>query len=148
MAEGILKSLLPERLQDRVRVISAGTLGLISSPASTDAIAAMQERGIDISAHLSQGLTASLIKESQIVFAMAREHIDYIYQVRPELAEGIFLLRAFDKQVEEVEDTDIADPIGLDIDTYRAARDLLQDEIERILPRLVEKIDRYFHTEE
>ena len=146
MAEGILKVLLPERLRDKVRVVSAGTLGLTASPASVNAATVMEELGIDIGGHLSQALTAKLLSESHIVFAMAQEHIDFLRQIRPELTERVFLLRTFDRQEEDPEESDIADPIGLDLNTYRVCRDLLIDEIVRILPRLIEMIDKYYRT--
>jgi protein-tyrosine-phosphatase len=146
MAEGILKALLPERLQDKVRVVSAGILGLAASQASVNAVTVMEELGIDISGHLSQAITANLLKESHIVFAMAQEHIDFLHRIRPELTEGVFLLRTFDSQEEDLEESDVADPIGLDLNTYRVCRDLLVDEIVRILPRLIELIDRYYRT--
>ncbi len=144
MAVGLLRSKLPANLREKVRVTSAGTLGIQGSPATKEAIDVMKELGVDISRHSSSGITGALVKESNIVFAMAHEHVDYLQRMYPERRDDIFLLRTFDRKSKPLGLESIPDPIGLSLETYREVRDMLADEITRILPRLVRLINDYY----
>jgi len=143
MAEGILRSRLPQDLQDKVRVLSAGTLGLSGYPATEEAIQVSKEIGVDISEHISQGLSPELVEESNIIFAMAQDHIDYLLHHFPEKRENIFLLKRFARDDQPSSDDSIIDPIGMRIDFYRTIRDIIAQEIDRILPRLTQLITDY-----
>ncbi|TMM14232.1 MAG: hypothetical protein E6G01_13130 [Actinobacteria bacterium] len=73
MAEGLLRDRL-DRLGIETRVHSAGLLGS-GSPAAPEAIAALQARGIDISAHRSRRLSGPLVAGADLILGMAREHV-------------------------------------------------------------------------
>lgn len=140
MAEGLLRAKLPEELQDKVEVASAGTLGINGSPATEFAIAASGELGADISNHRSQGVAKKLLKDSDIIFAMSREHQEILQRSAPRLRENIFLLRTFDRDSGEQVDDSIADPISRDLEIYRECAQMIADELDRILPRLKQLI--------
>ncbi len=145
IAEGLMKIKAPEKFRDRVRVASAGTLGLDGHSATDFAIQAAGELGADISRHRSQGVNQDLVRNADIIFAMAREHKDYLEREFPEVRDNVFLLRTFDRPPQETADDSIDDPIGRSLSVYRQCAALIDSELNRILPRLVklmeEKLD-------
>ena len=141
MAAGLLKVKLPPHLQEEVNVVSAGTLGLQEQPATPNAVEVAQERGADIRDHRSQGLSESLVANSDIIFCMAQEHRDYMLRHFPAFRDNVFLLRDFAAS-DKLEDPDIFDPIGSSIGVYRECRRIIESELDRILPYLVDLIEQ------
>jgi protein-tyrosine phosphatase len=117
MAEGLFKKYLAEKLccpVDRLEekgyiVTSAGTLGMVGFPASTEAVRACAAKGIDIGGHRSRALSRLLIEQSELIFALARIHRDTVVEISPEAADRCLLLE---------KDADIPDPIGQSQATY------------------------------
>jgi protein-tyrosine phosphatase len=143
MAEGLLRLKLPSRLQDEVAIASAGTLGIDGMPAARSSIEIVLERGGDISQHRSQAVTADLVEEADLILAMAHEHVEYLHENFPHYRENVFLLKRFARNNNEAasqndpDDDEIFDPIGSDKETYRACAQMIDDELERIMPTLV-----------
>jgi protein-tyrosine phosphatase len=73
MAEGLLRDRL-DRLGIAARIQSAGVLDS-GSPAAPEAVAVLQERGIDISAHRSRRLSGPLVADADLILGMARQHV-------------------------------------------------------------------------
>ncbi len=144
MAVGLLRSKLPADLRAKVNVRSAGTLGIQGSHATEDAVVVMKELNIDISEHVSGGVTESLVADSNIILVMANEHTKYLQKKYPKRRDDIFLLRTFDRKSKPLGMESIPDPIGLSTEAYREIRDMLAEEITRVLPRLVRLIDDYY----
>ena len=69
MAEVLFAHLVPE-----AEVSSAGTMDWSGQPAHEYAIAAMAERGLDLSAHRSRRLSEYLVDESDLIVVMTRNH--------------------------------------------------------------------------
>ena len=114
------------------RVLSAGVGAMDGVPASAHAVRALQELGIDITAHQSQRLTAELVQQADYIFGMTQGHVDSIALLYPRSAEKTFVLREFDDTLEEFE-KDISDPIGGSLDTYRECRDQIEQGISSML---------------
>lgn len=146
LAEGLLRVKLPVRLQDEVEVKSAGTLGIEDSPAARYSVELVQEMGGDISNHRSQSLTEELMRETDLVLAMASEHVDYLHEEFPQYRENVFLLKRFGRAAGEANtddsDDDIFDPVGLSKETYRLCAEIIDEELERIMPTLVNFIQQ------
>ena len=144
MAEGMLRAKLPDELLAKVDIKSAGTMGLYGNSATPSAIFAAREKGADISVHSSQGVNRDIISESNIIFCMAQEHVDFIAEYFPEAEQKVYLLKAFDTaNPAMLSNQDIDDPIGGSIDIYRNCADEIDIELERILPRIIELIEDY-----
>jgi protein arginine phosphatase len=143
MAEGLLRLKLPSRLQDEVVIESAGTLGIDGMPAARNSIEIVQERGGDISRHRSQAVTGELVEDADLILAMAHEHVEYLHENFPQYRENVFLLKRFAQNgngapnQDDPDDDEIFDPIGSDKETYRACAQMIDDELERIMPTLV-----------
>ena len=146
MAEAYLRALMPRHLKDKVRIVSAGTLGIFGQPASLEAIEVMHEKSIDIIEHRSQGVTKNLVDQSNIIFAMAFDHYKILKKYFPGRQKDIFLLRSFKRNKPTAKDS-IPDPIGLDFETYLHCRDTIEEEVKRIMPQIIKIIDDYYAAE-
>src|SRR5205823_2091502 len=116
----------PEELVKRgFFVHSAGLAAMIGDTAATEAIAAVKERGADLTAHQAKPLTPELVYDADHLIVMAERHLLSIAARFPGAGAAPRLLT--------FEGEDLADPIGCDQDVYEhCAR-----EIERHLQRLV-----------
>lgn len=138
MAEGLFRKLLAEKTGAGIdgladlgyRVLSAGTSAFGSSSASEEAVEVMRERGCDIESHVSRPLSEELLREADRIYTLTTSH-----QV------GILALGAsmdlpgpgLEQILRPVADRDIRDPIGLDVNGYRACADEIEAGLKKIL---------------
>lgn len=101
-------------------VCSAGVMTGYGAPASRFAVKAMNELGVDISAHRSQPVSRDLVEEAELLVVMTGGHRDALLERYPHVADKIVLLKTFDPNRK---DEDVMDPIGLSLDVYRYVRD-------------------------
>jgi protein-tyrosine-phosphatase len=134
MAAAYLQHLVVERGLRGVFVESAGTLGIDDAPPSQEAAEAMQEIGVDLSGHRSHGLRPAALQEADIVIGMTRGHMTDMARW-PSDAER-HLIRGFENG-RDVESgaQDLADPIGHDLDFYRAVRDIIVRCVDHLAAR-------------
>ncbi len=112
-------------------VISMGTLGLNARAAATEAVEAMEEVGIDISGHRSQGISAGILGIATHIFVMEQSHFDMIKRAQPAAAPRTLFLGSYENpDLPEVED-----PVNRSIDEFRRCRDRMQTAIENFLDR-------------
>lgn len=137
MAEGLLKTMLHMDSHDALcRVCSAGTWTRDGLSASLLAVEAMEEMGIDITAHRTHHLTAEDMAAASLVIVMARSHSEALRAEFPQARDKIILLSELAGEMH-----DVSDPYGSDsLEAYRqCAR-----EIDRLLkagyPRLLELV--------
>jgi protein-tyrosine phosphatase len=144
-------------------VHSAGTMAWDAGPPD-EAIAAMSEMGIDLSAHRSRQLTSDLIDDADLVLGMTRQHLGRINALAPDAAPRAYLvgelvrlgarvggraddepLRAWVHRVHEARpdtrvhgrgEDEVGDPLGEPLDVYRATAARL-DAALRDLARLL-----------
>ena len=62
---------------------SAGTIALTGNPASATAITVGAELGVDLSSHRATHLTANVLAETDLVYAMEDEHIGSVLALDP-----------------------------------------------------------------
>lgn len=135
-------------------VSSAGTRAEHLMPATTDAIAATGEHGLDISGHRSRPLDPRSIANADLVLGMTREHVREVATRHKDALRRTFTFKEIVRRGESsprrheplahwvealaaargVEDLlgssradDIEDPIGLPIEEYRKTAALLDD---------------------
>jgi len=103
-----------------VVVDSAGTLGIEGSPASAEAVQVMAEIGVDLARHRSKGLSAALLRTTDLVVAMTHDHLEHLALHYPEGEDRRLLLRAFENGPDPAPNPrDLRDPIGEPIEVYR-----------------------------
>ncbi|HYJ60199.1 MAG TPA: hypothetical protein VE032_01900 [Actinomycetota bacterium] len=143
-AEGLLRRAFDDRLgAGGVAVTSAGTAGWEGSPPTEGSSDATAERGVDITSHRARVLTADQIDAADVVLAMAREHGEAVLDLVPDAGPRTFTMGAFATYVDgaaapdlpslvataaRARDAaprdpwidDVADPLGMPLETYRA----------------------------
>ena len=135
-AEGYLRLRLAQRGRQHVQVQSAGTLGIVGSPASSDSIALAQEVGFDLSEHRSRAVTFDAVDEAGIILVMEKAHRRELTRLFPEEAERVHLLSEFHPAVSDpARAPDIFDPIGLPVEDYRRCFALVRDCIDTFVTR-------------
>lgn len=116
-------------------VLSCGTLGIAGHPAATFGQMAMEEIGLDISDHYSQGVQPAMLELADWVVVMAPAHETFLRQRIPGIEEK--LVRMWEYADEEM--PQIADPVGKDLSAFRICRDLLDRCMERWIDSLEEE---------
>ncbi|WP_254508793.1 Sua5/YciO/YrdC/YwlC family protein [Anatilimnocola floriformis] len=137
MAEVLLRKRLaeklgrmPDKLEDHgVLVLSAGIAAAPGGRAATEAIAIMNERGLDLSQHESQPLSDRLVRYADLIITMTRGHREAIVNHWPDAAPRTFVLSR--------NRGDVADPIGGPADLYRKCA----DQIDAYLAEWVATLD-------
>ncbi len=117
------------------RAASAGTHAPNGSPASSQAVQALAEVGIDESAHRSRTLTRDMARAADLIVAMTHGHREAIVGADPSLAAKTRLLSSFGPSGEE---TDVPDPIGSPVAIYRQVRDYFDSAISDLILWLAE----------
>lgn len=123
MAEGFARHYAQQMGLD-IEVHSAGT-----HPAGSvhpDAIAVMDEKGIDISQQFSKSVAAFDLRDFDYVIAMGCLE----YDVCPANFHGVS------------EDWGIPDPIGRGLEFYRKVREMIEEKVLKLLARLTEEPSR------
>lgn len=132
LAEAIARKVIAERGLTDVDVNSAGTSAWNGSPASDGALLVGMERGLDLSQHRAQMLTRELLAESDLVLAMGPHHLERIEALGG--SGRSHLLTDFASR--GASSRPVSDPIGGELELYRATADELELEVRRALDRL------------
>ena len=131
MAEGFFRELTKER--EGYESLSAGLAAVDGQPPSPHSVTAMKEIGLDISAQRSALITQETMEGVHYIFGLASGHVDNLIRLFPQAREKIFLLREFVEKLPEG-GKDIADPIGGDLEIYKACRNQIKQGVESIIP--------------
>lgn len=132
LAEAIARKVAIERGLLDVEAISAGTSAHMGAPASDGALLVGMERNMDLTTHRAQTLTRELVQGSDLVLAMGPHHLE-----RVEALGGsgrAYLLSDYASHGASVRP--ISDPVGAELDVYRATANELEEEIRRVLDRI------------
>jgi protein-tyrosine-phosphatase len=147
MAEGLVRELLAGR-GEQVELSSAGIVGWEGSPAVDEAVLAAAELGADISGHRARRLEPHHVEDADLIVCMADEHRESVLRLVPDAEDRTFGLKELGRLVAELSppgsgsafrdrvraanelrrsggapshpDEDVADPIGLSLDAFRA----------------------------
>ncbi len=131
MAEGFFRELTKER--EGYESLSAGLAAVDGQPPSPHSVTAMKEIGLDISAQRSALITQETMEGVHYIFGLASSHVDNLIRLFPQAREKIFLLREFVEKL-PTGGKDIADPIGGDLEIYKACRNQIKQGVESIIP--------------
>lgn len=132
MAEAIARKITIERGLQDVEVASAGTSAHDGSSASDGALLVGMERNFDLGAHRAQTLSRDLVRDADLILAMGPHHLERIEALGG--TGRAYLLADFASHGASVRP--ISDPVGAELDVYRATADELEDEIRRVLDRI------------
>lgn len=131
MAEGFFREMLKSQPVSGIETASAGLSVFDGQPPSAHSVEVMKQEGIDISGLRSQSLTPELVKRATHLFGMTSGHREVIDMLFPEAREKVFVLREF--VVDDDLDLDVPDPIGMDLEAYERARNLIKEAMPSIV---------------
>lgn len=98
MAEALLR----KKAKEKLIVKSAGVYASFGSPAASQTIEVLSERGIEMK-HISQPLTDELVGWADLILSMTAGHKQAIFQTYPQALDKTFTLKEFVN--EEARDT-------------------------------------------
>ncbi len=111
IAEGLLRKALTSRFGERApSVSSAGIWGVVGSDATPEAVAAAEERGVDIRNHVARGVSGMPPIDDDLVLGMAREHREALVDLDERLRDRAFTLKEFVRLVESLPPAVDGDP--------------------------------------
>lgn len=102
---------------------SAGTYAGDGNPATVEAVATLDELGVDLRGHASQPLTPALLATADLVLAMTRRHRRIATAM-----DGTVPVELLDP-----DGHDVPDPYGYELSTYRQVRDQIHESLSRRL---------------
>ncbi len=130
MAEGILKAMILP--QDNIEVISGGVFAYEGESASENAVLALKEKGIDISAHAAKNINEDVVLDADLILTMTNAHKQTIIDIFGEsAAKKTYTICEY-----VCDDGDITDPYGADIEIYKMCADRLQSVIGKVYKRM------------
>ena len=132
LSEAIARKIAIERGLTDVEALSAGTSAHDGAPASDGSLLVGMERNMDLGGHRAQTLNRDLVRQSDLILAMGPHHLERIEALGG--AGKAFLLS--DYASHGASSRPISDPIGAELDVYRATADELEEEIRRVLDRI------------
>ena len=142
MAEGILRSLIPPEIASRMVVVSAGTGAVEGIPATSLAIQTCAENGIDVVAHRSTPLTASLVRESDMILGMEPSHVERARELAPDAKGRIHLITERGATSQGGPSTGVRDPIGGTPDQYRDTFHRIRSHLIAWVPVIRDAVER------
>lgn len=131
MAEGIARHFNKKK---DVTFSSMGVGSRAGMPADPFAISVCQEKGIDISTHLSRELNMQELMKAEKIFCMDRGHLEYLKSLSLQISDKLVLLTDFPNK--KMFSQDIPDPYTKSVGVFRKNRDMIIKNLERILPLL------------
>jgi protein-tyrosine-phosphatase len=132
LAESIARKVAIERGLTDVEALSAGTSAWDGAPASDGALLVGMERGLDLSHHRAQMLTRDVLRDVDLVLAMGPHHLERIEA----LGGGGRAFLLTDYASRGASSRPVNDPIGGELEVYRATADELDQEVRRVLERI------------
>ena len=131
MAEGLLRRALAEAGIEH-EVGSAGVSPSEGAPVSEGSYLVALEHGLDLSAHRARRLTRELVAAADFIFGMTRGHVERIEALGG--TGKAHLLGEFAGRRGEA--AEVADPMGGEIEGYRAAFTQLEELTAAVAARL------------
>ena len=128
MAEALLKEALAARGIDSVTVASAGTGAWEGAPVSEGGYLV----GLELSNHRARLLTRELVREADLVLVMSGHHLARVAELGGE--HKVHLLGSYAGR--EAGRSEVSDPFGSDLASYRTTFAELQELIGGVVSRV------------
>ena len=136
MAEALCKAILARRIgceadqlvERGFLVLSAGVAASDGMPAASNAINVVGGRGGSLVEHSSRQVTAQLVRHADYILAMTWDHLDALIDQVPEASGRVRLL--------DPTGGDIADPVGMDEETYQETARSIERHLETLVQEL------------
>lgn len=123
-AEYLLKKRLSEA-GSSATVRSAGLSALVDKGVEANAMALLQEHGVDASEHKARQVNSAMLAEADLVLAMEEGHIRALHQISPTARGKCFLLGKW------LNDREIPDPYRQSRAMFESVYDLIDESTEQ-----------------
>lgn len=143
MAAAYLEKRLKDLGKEGITVASAGIAPFPGMKATKEAQQVLKAEGVDISSHAAKKITDVAIREADLIFVMEDVQRRYLLSRDPQTAKKTYLLKDFKKigHPDVSDNSDIADPIGKNIDFYKKTFAVIKEAIEKIIEEIDGKKD-------
>jgi protein-tyrosine-phosphatase len=132
MAEALLREAAAARGLGQVSVASAGTGAWDGAPVSEGAYLVGLENGLDLSNHRARLLTRELVRGADLILVMSGHHLARVAELGGE--DRAHLLAAYAGR--DPDRTEVNDPFGSDLASYRNTYTELQELIGAVVSRV------------
>jgi protein-tyrosine-phosphatase len=136
MAEALMREALASRGADQVTVASAGTGAWDGAPVSEGAYLVGLEHGMDLSSHRAQLLTRDLVKSADLILTMSSHHRARVAELGGE--DKVHVLGEYAGREEGR--SEVSDPFGSDLASYRQTFAELQDIMNAVVSRVAGRV--------
>ena len=133
MAEVLFNELAPPGWQ----ASSAGLAAREGDPAAKNAIAVMQARGLDLTAHSATPVTAELVQDQTLIVPVSRRHGALLAARFPSASAAMLALSDF-----IADDRDIGDPFGGGLAVYEKTAAILETAVRRLIEQIRNDADK------
>ena len=137
MAEGLLKKQAIEAGLE-IEVSSCGIYAEDNASATYSAIEAAKEYDTDITSHKATNIRNSKITQMDAILCATNGHKQMVIQMYPNLKDKIYTMKEY-AYGEKLQNLDISDPWGYDMETYRRCASQINDITEKIVQKLLTK---------
>ncbi|MFQ5975752.1 MAG: low molecular weight protein arginine phosphatase [Candidatus Hydrothermarchaeales archaeon] len=125
MAEALFKDMIEKTgAADGIEIRSAGT-SIYFDSATSEAVEAMRQEGLDITSHRSTQISKELVDWADLIVAMEQKHKERI-------------IKWFNVDDKKIEVFDIDDPYGYPLEEYHRCVEELKDKLEELVKRKYE----------
>lgn len=135
MAHKLMEKKIKDKNINNIEIYSCGIFAEDGDIPTDNAKEVMKEYEIDISLHRATNIRNSKIKDMDLILCATRSHAYSVLQMYPELKGKVYTLKQYVDS--NIEDIDIRDPWGYDIEIYR----FCAAEIDQYLDKLIEEIN-------
>lgn len=147
MAEGLLKAMARRKGGARgmptIVVASAGVAASEGCPVTPEAADVMGDHGIDIAEHRSRRLTQRDVEEADLVLTMGRNQKAEVLRMAPGAGNKVYtLLEYVGSGGEGAEGTDIPDPYGGGLSTYRRTAAQIHEAVQKLYQKITESCEQ------
>jgi protein-tyrosine-phosphatase len=132
MAEALLREALSSRGAEQITVSSAGTGAWDGAPISEGAYLVGLEHGLDLSGHRARLLSRELVRSADLILTMSGHHRARVAELGGE--DKVHLLATYGGRDESR--SEISDPFGSDLASYRETYEELQGLITGVVSRV------------
>lgn len=135
MAHWLFKKKLDDNNIDNIEVYSCGTYAETGDWATDEAIDAMEEYEVDLKKHRATNIRDSKIEEMDLILCATESHKADVIMRYPNLMDKVYTMKGYVQFNDN--NTNINDPWGYDIFTYRKCA----TEINNVLDLLIKKLE-------
>jgi protein-tyrosine-phosphatase len=133
MAEGLARKRLYELGKSGIEVSSAGIMAMKGSPPTDETIKVMKEADVDVAEFKSKNINADMIKRADLILTMEPMQKEFILKMVSGALNKTFLLKEYANASAFLpKGFSVHDPIGRPVEDYRACRDEISAEIDKI----------------